>query len=760
MNAYYLFLLGVMKKIKYHWEKEIRNLQEQVINISSLFIGVVALITAVAVFVGFADFGNLNFYLSMISVLGMVLVGIFRKKISSNLKMLTLISAIFLLTVSSFFAYGFISSAKIAILIVPLYISFTMSYRKALFAFLAFLLLYLSFAILFSTGVLVHTDYVISLLDDYMLWVIDAIALVTVAIGLLFIGKTFWDKISHQMEELEEQKNTIKISEEKFRAIFEGSNDAILWIEDGKIIECNQRTLDMFESDKESLIGKPPYLISPEFQLDGSSSKEKAILLIDKAIKGEPQTFDWRHQKHNGEGFCASINLSVVKLHDKEYLQASLRDITEHNKIKLALKRSEMKLEKVVYATTDGMWEWNLIENTVIYDPRYYELIGYQANEFPHRLEEFTNRLHPEDVDYVLECANKYIAGDTEKYIAEFRLQKKDKTYMWIQGKGAILERDMDGVPLVFVGTHTDITLRRNIQEELESHKNNLEHLVNERTHELQSVNEELTSVNHKLLKQNSIIERQKQEMENTLQDLKKTQANLIQSEKMASLGVLTAGVAHEVNNPLNYIMGGLLGLETFFNKNEELAKDNIPLYLSSIKEGVERATKIITGLNQFSRENQVYDEDCNLNDIINNCLLMLNSELKYRIDIEKNYIDDNIIIKGNTGKLHQVFINLLVNSTHAIEEQGIIKITTKKENDNVFIEVEDSGCGISEENISKIADPFFTTRDPGEGTGLGLSITYKILQEHNATLEFQSKLGKGTLAKITFNTINTLKLI
>jgi signal transduction histidine kinase len=217
----------------------------------------------------------------------------------------------------------------------------------------------------------------------------------------------------------------------------------------------------------------------------------------------------------------------------------------------------------------------------------------------------------------------------------------------------------------------------------------------------------------------------------------------------MASLGILTAGVAHEINNPLNFIMGAYDVLDDYFTSAGEPKDERILPLLNSIKTGVDRATEIVKGLSQFSRNNETLEENCEINSIINNCLTMLNNQLKGRIDITKNISEEEIIIKGNVGKLHQIFINILSNASQSIDKKGAITITTLKQEKSVIIYITDTGHGISQENLAKITDPFYTTKDPGKGTGLGLAIAYRIIQDHKGRIEFHSELNKGTSVKI-----------
>ncbi len=295
-----------------------------------------------------------------------------------------------------------------------------------------------------------------------------------------------------------------------------------------------------------------------------------------------------------------------------------------------------------------------------------------------------------------------------------------------------------------------EIHNRKQIAADLQYHKDNLEQMVIEQTEELQAINEELQSNNEELFEKNDIINNKNTELQTALDHLKETQSHLLQADKMASLGTLTAGVAHEINNPLNYIMGSLVGLTNYFENYGSEDKQKTEILLSSINTGIERISSIVQGLNQFSRNNESMDEDCDIHAILDNCFAMLQNETKYKADVIKNYAGENILTKGNVGKLHQVFLNILANSIHALSNKGHIIAKTRIENENVVIKITDDGTGIEKKFLNQIIDPFFTTKPAGEGTGLGLSLTYTIIKEHKGKMEFESELNEGTKVIIT----------
>lgn len=321
-----------------------------------------------------------------------------------------------------------------------------------------------------------------------------------------------------------------------------------------------------------------------------------------------------------------------------------------------------------------------------------------------------------------------------------------------------------------------DITRKKKSEAELEKYRNHLEQLVIEKTNDLQAVNEELTAINEELEAKNKIISKQKAELEQTLDYLQSTQMQLLQAEKMASIGLLTSGIAHEINNPLNFISSGVSGLEMESDailsaihesgtlirsaqvKNSAIAAllekeqgvkesmENIPKLIISLHSGVSRTINIVKGLRTFSRMDDEKKHTASLNEIILGTLTILQSKYKGKIDIHTQFEPDDQIY-CYPGKLGQLFLNIIINAIDAIENKGQINIYTSLINEgNAFeIKIEDSGPGIPDELQQKIFDPFFTTKPVGQGTGLGLSISHGIVSDHQGKITVVSEVGKGT---------------
>ncbi len=308
----------------------------------------------------------------------------------------------------------------------------------------------------------------------------------------------------------------------------------------------------------------------------------------------------------------------------------------------------------------------------------------------------------------------------------------------------------------------------REKQKIIEEQNSSLEVNIKERTSDLQHANGKL----QELLKEKN---EKSKKLKDTLDKLKSTQAQLVQAEKMSSLGRLTAGIAHEINNPLNFISGGANGLELVFqdllqmfekceehinndaftaiSKIEELKEEyqyddlvnDIPQLIKDIALGAERTTEIIENLQHFSRMNNADPDFEDITKCLDSTLLFLKYKLQDKIRIIKSYDQDLPKIPCFPGLLNQVFMNILSNAIQAIDGKGSIRISVKNKRDFVRIGIKDDGKGIPDKLKQKIFDPFFTTKEVGKGVGLGLSICYGIIQMHRGCIKVESEPGKGT---------------
>ena len=275
-------------------------------------------------------------------------------------------------------------------------------------------------------------------------------------------------------------------------------------------------------------------------------------------------------------------------------------------------------------------------------------------------------------------------------------------------------------------------------------------------------------------------LQKEKAEQQVLIGKLEEAHNQLLQSEKMASLGQLAAGVAHEINNPVGFVSSNfgtlrtyaerLLGILALYEETAAALPDDSPLrrkleqakqaadveylkedMLALIREsadGVDRVRRIVLDLKTFSHVDAVEWQAADLRQCIDTTLNLAAHEIKYKADVVKEYgeIPD---IECLPAQLNQVLLNLLVNAAQAIDRKGTITVRTVAGEGEVRVEIADTGCGIAPENLNRVFDPFFTTKPVGTGTGLGLSITYSIVRKHNGRIEVESEPGKGTTFRL-----------
>lgn len=280
------------------------------------------------------------------------------------------------------------------------------------------------------------------------------------------------------------------------------------------------------------------------------------------------------------------------------------------------------------------------------------------------------------------------------------------------------------------------------------------------------------------------ILQNSNIEIEHAYLRLKQTQAQLLQAEKMASIGQLAAGVAHEINNPIGYVhsnlgtlqiyVRGLMRLvDAYDHLANELSRDNVeavaaihtvaeeidyafmredlPQLLMESREGIERVKQIVLDLRDFSHGGQGEPDEWTIADLHRGLETTLNivwNDLKYKAEVIKDF-GALPLISCLPSQLNQVFLNLLVNAGQAIEARGVITITTSCTDDEVCVAISDSGAGIAPDHLKRIFEPFFTTKSVGQGTGLGLALSYGIVEQHHGRIVVESELGKGSCFRV-----------
>ena len=442
-----------------------------------------------------------------------------------------------------------------------------------------------------------------------------------------------------------------------------------------------------------------------------------------------------------------------------------------------AKAESEQRWLFALEGSGDGVWDWDYPSGTVFYSRRFKEMLGYAEDEISNGLNEWADRVHPADKDSIRNELHRYLNGETPFYAGEFRMLCRDGSYRWILTRGMVVSRAADGSILRIIGTHADITTRKQAEETLHEQALMLEEEVAQR----QLAQEDLAVKQEQLQALNETLEaRVAEEVHNN----REKDSIMLQQDKLASIGQLAAGVAHEINNPMGFIMSNLRTLQKYtgveqrylqaleevtkaccpderIKQLEELYKlldvgyvlEDIPPLIEESLEGAERVKRIVLDLKDFARSDENSLKETDLNQCVQSTVNIVRNEIKYVADLDLQLGNIPPII-CNPQQINQVIANLLVNAAHAIDGHGNITVSTSAESDMVLLTVTDNGCGIPDEIRKRVFDPFFTTKDVGKGTGLGLSISYDIVTKHGGEISLESEPGVGTtfIVKLPIN--------
>jgi PAS domain S-box-containing protein len=437
-----------------------------------------------------------------------------------------------------------------------------------------------------------------------------------------------------------------------------------------------------------------------------------------------------------------------------------LRSIHTKKMAEEAIREGEQTLRYISYASKDGIYDVDLLNYEARFSENYYLLLGYSPKEIAFTWQNWTDFIHPEDRNAFLDAYNRFLLKKLNAFSKECRMLCQDGNYRWVLNRAKMVQFDEYGVPVRLIGTLTNIQKIKEAEDQLR---------------------QAFTDI--KVSKEN--LHQYAEELETTLEQLRQMQEQLVQAEKMASLGVLVAGIAHELNNPIGYIYSSTEGLksniqdllalieeyEKIDHQNFQQQKQKIEQFkkeiffsdivtelqelINNIYLGANQTAEIVKGLRNFSRSDDSILEPTNINETLDITLALLNNQLKNSVEIEKDY-QDIPSIWAYPVKLSQVFMNLIINALHAIEAkgadwQGKITISTKKlEEGRIGVSISDNGIGISTEKQKRIFEPFFTDKEIGKGTGLGLSISLGIVESLSGKITVTSQEGIGSTFLVT----------
>ncbi len=395
-------------------------------------------------------------------------------------------------------------------------------------------------------------------------------------------------------------------------------------------------------------------------------------------------------------------------------------DITEQRQAEEALRFSEERFRGIVENANDIIYLLDAAGHFTYVSPNWKVMLGHEPETIIGS--SFIDIVHPEDRPHCLECFHEMLASLQRQSGIEYRVFHLDGSIRWHTSSVAAM-RQADGEINYYIGICHDVTEKKQTLDELAQ----------------------------------------------AYRNLRLTQGQLVQSEKMASLGMLVAGIAHEINTPIgavasmhNTLVRAIDKLTSYFNQvsardDADAAKVSETLKLIKdanrvIVSGTDRVVNIVRRLRSFARLDEAELKTINIHEGLEDTLTLIHHEIKHNITVTKNY-GEIPEIACFPGRLNQVFLNILINAKQAIVDKGEISITTFLREGRIYVEIADNGVGISEEHLARVFDPGFTTKGVGIGTGLGLSICYQIIKDHRGEILVESRRGSGTKFTIALPT-------
>lgn len=434
---------------------------------------------------------------------------------------------------------------------------------------------------------------------------------------------------------------------------------------------------------------------------------------------------------------------------------AVFRDVTSRKQAEQAVRLSQEQLQLAVESSGDGLWDWNMVTGETYLSPRWLGTLGYEVGDLPGHFDTWKCLLHPDDEPWLMEILQNHITDNSIPYRVEYRARCQSGDWKWVENYGKVVSWDANGRPLRMVGLQKDISDRKRVEAAL------------------QLANAQLAEYSHTL----------EQRVEARTQELKTAQQQMMAQEKLASLGTLTAGVAHEIRNPLNFVKNYAEGSvelgQELRQEIQQLSTLAIPETLALIEDLVsdieenaqairrhgQRAEKIIEGMMQHAHtdSDRATPQATDLHDLLDQAIKLAYhikrvQDNAFNLSIRTDYDPTLRWVDMIPANLSRAFINLLDNACDAMrtKQQSLstahaayvptLVISTQAQGDYAEIRIRDNGCGIKTEAKAKILVPFFTTKPPGQGTGLGLSLTHDIIvNQHQGSLQIETEVDQFT---------------
>ena len=556
-------------------------------------------------------------------------------------------------------------------------------------------------------------------------------------------------EIDKVRQERQQTQAALNASEELFRSIVEAAPSGFLMVNPkGEIVLSNSEIEQIFGYTREELIGQSIDILVPaEYRHDHPEYRQAYMRHPSTRAMGKRR--DLYGVRKDGRRVPVEVGLNPVTTQEGQFVLASVIDVTERKRAEEALRQSEARLNEAQRLAHLGGWELNLDDSAMAWSNETFNILEIDRNTQAASYEAFIAAIHPEDRDNIVNAFQASVLNQT-LYEVVHRLQMTDGRIKYVRERGETQYED--GTPVRTLGTIQDITALKQAEDALNMLNRELEQRVEQRTAELSVAN---------------------QHLQESLRYLNNAQRQLVHSEKMAALGGLVAGIAHEINTPTGVGMTAASHLQVHVEKYHQLycagtlKRSDFEAFLNIAREScdivvhnLQRAADLIrsfkqVAVDQSSGEQRQFD----LKEYLEEILLSLHPRLKrtgHRVEIN---CPNNLQLYNHPGAFSQIITNLVINSlTHGFEDQpaGRITIDARPTSDTLVLRYADNGKGVTKENLGKIFDPFFTTKRGQGGSGLGMHIVHNLVtQLLKGRIECDSTIGSGVSFTITLPHLN-----
>ena len=606
-----------------------------------------------------------------------------------------------------------------------------------------------------------------------------------------------------------------------FRTLIEYTRDPVYVLDptDGfRMVYVNEATCQHFGMDREQLMSLRIPDWDPVFEI------ENVDAMWNELKKGKPMRFESLHRIASGELVPVEVTVNYLVHEGREYSAGYFHNISGRKAMEEALRKTEERYSLAVEGANDGIWDVDLATGEAYFSPRWKSMLGYDDDEISNKAEEWTDRIHPDDRHMVMDARRDYLEGRAPAYEVEYRLRHKDGGYRWVLSRGACLRDPQGkpyrfsgshtDITKRMTLEHALRESEKKYRDLFEESKNAISivdvtglitdmnpagaELLGYTREELLSmsfahdfgippaVSEELlkTLTNSGFVKDFELELKRKdgkkvvvhfsatvtrdlsgditgyRGIAHDITEHKRLERQLIQAQKMESIGILAGGVAHDFNNILTAISGYGETIRDNIAADDELLRDSVEQVLRAAN----RAAELTRSLLAFSRKQLIHPKRVEIGTIIRNTSNLIRRLIGEDIELSTSFFDRKLPVMADIGQIEHVLMNLAANARDAMPHGGWLHISTRqvivnegseerydlaKPGKYVRISVTDTGVGIDRKYLGRIFEPFFTTKEVGKGTGLGLAMAYGAIKQHDGSILVKSKPGNGTTFSI-----------